>query len=247
VSDGASRWRRLFTRAADPTRAGSLSNRLRAARFAVVERLLLDALGDAGGRPVRVLDVGGTADYWMKRSLSGSDCAIADDPRVEITLLNTAYHDYDNQHPRVAQVVGDGRAIEFDDASFDVVISNSTMEHVGDRDAQARMAREVTRVGRRWYVQVPCRWFPIEPHTGFPFFAVLPFGVKVWLLRHLDIGHVGKAPNEVEARGRADDAHLLTARQTIALFGDRPLEVHRERLAGLTKSVAVSTRPEADR
>jgi len=233
-----SRVRKLFTRAADPTREGSLSNRLRSRRFAVIEALISTELGRAGG-PIRILDVGGTADYWMKRSLNDATEALADDPRVDITLLNTAYHDYDGSHPRVQQVVGDGRSLQFADDEFDLVLSNSTMEHVGGREDQARMAREVQRVGRRCYVQVPCRWFPIEPHTGFPFFGVLPFGAKVWLIRHVDIGHAGREDDADAAAGRANDAHLLTARQTVSLFSARPVQVHRERVLGLTKSVAV--------
>jgi SAM-dependent methyltransferase len=232
-----SRLRRLFTSAADPTRDGSLSNRLRTRRFAVVERLIREEMR-AADRPVRILDVGGTAEYWMKRSLHDASEALADDPRVEITLLNIEYHDYDGAHPRLERLVGDARSLQFADDEFDLVLSNSTMEHVGDRAEQARMAREVQRVGKRCYVQVPCRWFPIEPHTGFPFFGVLPFKVKVWLIRHVDIGHAGREDDAAAAEGRARDAHLLTARQTVALFS-RPLEVHRERVAGLTKSVAV--------
>lgn len=204
----------------------------------MIEALILDEIARSD-RPVRILDVGGTADYWMKRSMSDTGLPLADDERVEITLLNPEYFDFDGQHPRIEALVGDGRAIDFEDGAFDLVISNSTMEHVGGPAEQRRMAREVQRVGRRCYVQVPCRWFPIEPHTGFPFFSVLPFGSKVWLLQHADIGHAGKATTLEEAHERALDAHLLTARQTVALFGQGRVEVHRERVLGLTKSVAV--------
>lgn len=230
--------RRRFTRAADPTREGSLSNRLRSRRFAVIERLIASELRSANG-PVRILDVGGTADYWMKRHLQDTTEALADDPRVEITLLNIEYHEYDGSHPRIQAVVGDGRRLLFGDDEFDLVLSNSTMEHVGGRTEQMRMAREVQRVGKRCYVQVPCRWFPIEPHTGVPFFGVLPFKAKVWLIRHVDIGHAGREDDREAAERRARDAHLLTARQTVSLFSSRPVEVHRERVLGLTKSVAV--------
>ncbi|HEY2813218.1 MAG TPA: class I SAM-dependent methyltransferase [Acidimicrobiales bacterium] len=192
-------------------------------------------------QPVRLLDVGGTADYWTKRSMSDRTCSVADDERVDITLLNTEYFDFDGTHARVRALVGDGKSIDFPDASFDLVVSNSTLEHVGGLEEQRRMVREVRRVGRRCYVQVPCRWFPIEPHTGVPFFAVMPYGMKVWMLRHMDIGHGGRAHDVVEAHTRANDAHLLTARQTMALLGAGPAGVHRERVLGLTKSIAVVT------
>src|ERR1019366_4814761 len=44
-------------------------------------------------------------------------------------------------------VAGDGRTLPFRDEAFDVVFSNSVIEHVGDAPAQRRFAREVARVG----------------------------------------------------------------------------------------------------
>ncbi len=52
-------------------------------------------------------------------------------------------------------VAGDGRRLPFRDQSFDVVFSNSVIEHVGDVESQRRFAREVARVGRAWWVADP--------------------------------------------------------------------------------------------
>src|SRR5208283_3216475 len=82
------------------------------------------------GRATRVLDVGGTPDDWQMVSV---------EPRV--VLLNM---------PRAGAaqwVAGDGRCLPFGDQSFDVVYSNSVIEHVGDLSSQRRFAREVARVG----------------------------------------------------------------------------------------------------
>jgi hypothetical protein len=85
------------------------------------------------GSETRILDIGGTPDCWT---------LLAERPRL--TLLNT---------PRAADdlagatwVAGDGRRLPFRDGTFDVVFSNSVIEHVGDAASQQSFAREVARV-----------------------------------------------------------------------------------------------------
>jgi ubiquinone/menaquinone biosynthesis C-methylase UbiE len=110
----------------------------------------------------RVLDVGGTPDCWRWLPVL---------PRV--VFLNT---------PRAREevgeaaewVAGDGRRLPFADGAFDVVFSNSVIEHVGDAESQRRFAGEVRRVGRAYWVQTPNRWFPVEQHLLTPLVHWLP-------------------------------------------------------------------------
>jgi hypothetical protein len=63
-------------------------------------------------------------------------------------------------------VVCDARRLPFRDNAFDLVVANALIEHVGDEEDQALVVREHERVGYRWVITTPNRWFPIEAHTG---------------------------------------------------------------------------------
>ena len=70
-----------------------------------------------------------------------------------------------------------GTQLPFDDASFDVVLSNHVIEHVGDEAAQRAHLREMRRVLRddgAAYIAVPNRWMLVEPHFKLPFLSWLP-------------------------------------------------------------------------
>src|SRR6516225_9977087 len=110
----------------------------------------------------RVLDIGGTPDCWRLLPVA---------PRV--TLLNTPRARADLASAE-SWVAGDGRALPFRDGAFDVVFSNSVIEHVGDEASQRRFAAEVARVGRAYWVQTPNRWFPVEQHLLTPIVHWLP-------------------------------------------------------------------------
>jgi 2-polyprenyl-3-methyl-5-hydroxy-6-metoxy-1,4-benzoquinol methylase len=77
---------------------------------------------------------------------------------------------------------------QFRDHQFDVVYSNSVIEHVGDLDDMRRMAQEIQRVGKRYFLQTPNRYFPIEPHFVFPFFQFLPRPVQISLVQKFRLG-----------------------------------------------------------
>ncbi|HEX3984743.1 MAG TPA: class I SAM-dependent methyltransferase [Acidisoma sp.] len=59
--------------------------------------------------------------------------------------------------------------LPFSDQSFDVATSNAVLEHVGSQENQAKFVSELMRVGRRVFITVPNRFFPVEHHTAIPF------------------------------------------------------------------------------
>lgn len=78
-----------------------------------------------------------------------------------------------------------GTALPFDDESFDIVVSNHVIEHVGDDAEQDRHLFEMHRVmrpGAVGYFAMPSRWMLIEPHFKLALLSWWPEGWRnSWL------------------------------------------------------------------
>jgi len=129
----------------------------------------------------------------------------------------------------------DATALPYPNHAFEVIYSNSLLEHVG-RDNQVRVADEIRRVGQRYWVQVPCRTFPLEPHYRALFFHQLPRCMRHWVARYW----TPLVKKENNYLGEVDTIYLLRSAEIQALFPDA--EIMHEKLFGLTKSlIAVKT------
>ncbi|MGA9633817.1 MAG: methyltransferase domain-containing protein, partial [Solirubrobacterales bacterium] len=117
-----------------------------------------------------------------------------------------------------AYVQGSATSLPFEDRAFDVVFSNSMIEHLGDRTNQQRFAREALRVGRGVWIQTPARWFPIEPHLLTPFVHYLPKNAQRRLLRNLTIWGWITRPDQSEVDNLLEELSLLSARDMRLLF-----------------------------
>ena len=210
----------MFKKLADNREQGSLAVQFRKKRFAFFYSLLSSLKP-----PVHILDIGGTEDYWKMMELDTSD-------KVYITLLNLT--EADVQLPNVKSVSGDARNLKAEDSSFDVVFSNSVIEHVGKYEDQLRMAQEVSRVGKCYFVQTPNKYFPLEPHFLFPLFQFLPMKIRVLLLQNFNLGWFERTPDAAEATAIVESIRLLTKGEFIALFPKA--HIYEEKVFGLTKS-----------
>ena len=124
---------------------------------------------------MRVLDLGGQPAIW-------DDV----DPCLNITCLNLpGIADQKHlSHHNITFVVGDACNMpEFNFGDFDIVFSNSVLEHVGDGDKQKEFAREVQRLSGTFWVQTPSKLFPIEAHCGMPFWWYYPIWLRSFFLR----------------------------------------------------------------
>src|SRR5205823_5300932 len=107
-------------------------------------------------------------------------------------------------------VVGDATDPPVDPADYDLVFSNSVIEHVGGSDAIGAFA-DVTRRGTRYFLQTPNRWFLVEPHFVLPFHFLLPRRLKAAIVMWWDRGPRRRTYRQ--ALERVDSIHLLTRRE----------------------------------
>ncbi len=131
------------------------------------------------------------------------------------------------------------------DKSFDIVFCSSVIEHVtvAKRDVeqirsrsefrrvalarQHEFAQEIRRIARRYWVQTPYKYFPIESHTWFP-----PIGLA--FPRSLELAFI-RTLNRWWPKKTTPDWNLLTISEMRELFPDAEIAV--ERSLGLPKSV----------
>lgn len=213
----------MLRRLADNRDPGSLATRLRRKRFA----LLLDLLEQLQGE-IRLLDVGGSSTFWQVMGFENR--------RVSVTLMNRTASEFEGGVMRA--VVGDARDMrQFRTNEFDVVFSNSVIEHVGSFKDQQAMASEVKRVGKRYFIQTPNRYFPIEPHFLVPGFQFLPDGLRAALHSRFNLGWWKRAATYEAALAEVRSIRLLTRKEFARLFPEATM--YRERFAGLTKSFIV--------
>lgn len=123
----------------------------------------------------RVLDLGGQPEIWehINRPL-------------HITILNLpgVARVTHASHHKISYVEGDACNLsEYADGGFDLVFSNSVIEHVGETKNVESFAREARRVGVRVWIQTPSKYFPLEPHTGMPFWWYYPSSLKNYFIR----------------------------------------------------------------
>ena len=171
-----------------------------------------------------VLDVGGYSAFW-----AGSGVA------SPITLLNLHPSPETDLPPNHRAVPGDGTALPYADGSFDLVFSNSVIEHVGTWEAQQKFAAECLRVGRTVWVQTPARSFPIEPHYLTPFIHYLPKRWRRRLLRRFTVWGWLTKPSPERVGEMLDEIRLLSRREMEQLFPG--CEIIAEKVFGLTKSL----------
>jgi hypothetical protein len=210
---------------ADQATAGSFSNTRRSRRFAAFAALI-DGLLEQREGSVRILDIGGTNSFWEQRGWAGRD-------RVEVVLVNleAEAREHENIDPRA----GDATDLsEFPDGSFDVVFSNSVIEHLQTRDRQAAMAAEVRRLAPVYWIQTPNFWFPVEPHFLTPGWHYLPVAARVALLRRRRWGWRGPLPERARAEEAVREIRLMRGSELTRMFPEATLQ--RERIGPFVKS-----------
>ena len=197
---------------------------LRKRRFSIFNWLISSL-----DRPISILDLGGTQKFW-------EEMEFIDNKEVYMTLLNVKKIEV--KYKNYSSITGDATNLEqYKENQFDVVFSNSVIEHVGDETKQKLMAEEIKRVAKYYFVQTPSIRFPIEPHFRFLGFQYLPLMVKIFLIKHFNLGHYKKIEDTNRAKSLAQSINLLSYKQCKKLFPDA--EIKKEKFIGLTKSYII--------
>lgn len=189
--------------------------------------VLVDRMGIAGGE--HVIDLGGAPGFW-------STCPHP----LKITIVNNysttkkpENQDFGSIH-EITLVEADACDLHaFPDMSFDIAVSNSVIEHVGDRSKQAALAAEARRLAPAYWVQTPSIWFPIEAHTYMPFWWFWPQWMRDRAMRDWR----RKVPGWAQM---IDEVTVIALKDLRDMFPDG--EVYVERKAGFPKSYTIYRR-----
>ncbi|MFU0506414.1 methyltransferase domain-containing protein [Pseudaminobacter sp. NGMCC 1.201702] len=211
------------------TDRGSLEFKFRSGRFVKIRQLIETILAERG--EARILDIGGTQTYW----LIGEEFLRQHRNRIKITLVNTEVENVTDTRMFDA-LVGDGADPDlFGSERFDLVHSNSVIEHVGSWERMRAFAENTKRLAPRSYVQTPNYWFPLEPHFRFAGFQYLPECVRIALIMRYSLGFFRRIEDFDEARDIIDHHTLISTRQVRKLFADA--QVSHEKFLGFNKSI----------
>ena len=180
-----------------------------------------------------LLDVGGYPWVWTTRP----------QPVRMIDALNIHDVPWDAAaHPGhdIRLLTGDGCALPMPDGSYDIVFSNSVIEHVGSWERQRQFAAEVRRVGRAVWVQTPAYECPVEPHYLAPFVHWLPRAWQSVVVRWLTPRGWIERPTREAMREMVETTRLLRRREMAELFPD--CDIITERLLGVFPKSYIAVR-----
>jgi hypothetical protein len=197
---------------------GSVAERLRLRRWNRLNREFPEL------NQMRVLDLGGTTIWWRRAPVQ---------PR-SVTVINL-YEPGESMewlHPIRGDACEAPKLVR--DEQFDLVFSNSLIEHLGGHGSRVRFAEAVRSLAPRYAVQTPYRYFPIEPHWLFPGMQFLPLTLQSWLAPRWPLGHTYQWPSE-RALDEVMYTELLSASNFRTYFPDARIEW--ERIVGFPKSM----------
>ena len=177
-----------------------------------------------------VIDLGGTVEAWLRAPIRPA--------AVHVVNLEAQPAD-----------VPDWIGVDMADAcnlpdkitneEYDLVFSNSVIEHVGGHLQRIKFAEAVHHLAPRHWVQTPYRYFPIEPHWLFPGLQFLPVTARGEIAHRWPL-HTQAASHSEGVRS-AMEVELLSRTEMAFYFPDSVIRF--ERAAGLIKSlIAVRTK-----
>jgi hypothetical protein len=174
-----------------------------------------------------VIDLGGTAESWLRAPLRPA----------RVHVVNLEQEDDSGSLPGWLRA-DQGDACELPagilSGSYDLVFSNSVIEHVGGHAQRLRFAEAVHKLADRHWVQTPYRYFPVEPHWLFPGFQFLPLSARARVAHRWPLAHT-KSPTVQDGLAEAMSVELLSRSEMAYYFPHAELRL--ERMLGVVKSL----------
>jgi hypothetical protein len=176
-------------------------------------------------KPISILDVGGKINFWENRGLAGNNDYI-------ITIVNIEKEK--SLYSNIKTKMGDATDLSpFNDKSFDVVHSNSVIEHLYYSENQKKMASEIIRVGQKYIVQTPNKYFFLEPHYLLPFFQFIPDKLKYLILTKTKLSRLKKWDKKFASQ-YIEEIRLLSLKEIKVFFPSS--KIYFEKFLGMNKS-----------
>jgi hypothetical protein len=203
---------------------GSVGERARARRW----DLVLECFPDLAS--MDVIDLGGRVSTWLGAPVRPRSVHVVNLEGQADGATGTITTEYGDACALPAHLTG---------RRYDLVFSNSVLEHVGGHERRARFADSVHALADRHWVQTPYRYFPVEPHWLFPGMQFLPLSARSTIAQRWPLVHTRPGSREDAVRD-ALWVELVSVTELRHYFPDS--EVLHERLAGLTKSIVAVKR-----
>lgn len=207
----------------------SLGNKFREKRFRYFQSIIQPIIEEkrkSGTLPLNILDVGGTESYWVNMSYHLK-------PEINIKLVNLVT--FPTNYSNISSVKGDATNLkDYEDNEYDIVFSNSVIEHLYNFEAQQKMSAEVQRVGKKHFIQTPNKHFFIEAHYILPFFQYLPKKAQYPILTKTLLSR-GRKWDKTFAAQYVDEIRLLSISEMRTIFPNSC--IYKEKFLGMTKSI----------
>ncbi len=165
-------------------------------------------------KPVKVLDLGGTQEYWEMMEYT--------DPNlIQVTLINL--DDIKVTLPNFTFIKMN--VFDLKNIDCDIIFSHSLIEHLDDKE---KFAKIIKNSRKSYFIQTPNKNFPIEPHFMMPLFQFFPIWLKFWCTKTF----------RKELLPEVESINLLSKEDLKKLFPDATISGGK--ILGLTQSFVVA-------
>lgn len=171
---------------------------------------------------MNVLDLGGTTAFWEAAPV---------EPAM-VTMFNLTQQACTQRWMRYSHI--DVCASFMRPTSYDLVLSNSVIGHVGGHAQREQFAYNVHRCGDRHWIQTPYRYFPLDAFHLFPGLMSLPVALRAQVSLHWPFG-TRQALSHKEAVDLVLGVEFLSKTEMRHYFPRS--ELWSEKMAGFTKSL----------